>query len=119
LNPASIAWELLPYSFVADWFVDIGSFLRSVETAVIYANRFRSGYYSVLLVKNITGLISRSENSGSGSLAINAVGFANEIQFRRVVYSGFPLPTVPRFKANLGSRRLLSAAALLTQKLHR
>lgn len=28
INPASIAWELVPYSFVADWFVPIGTFLR-------------------------------------------------------------------------------------------
>lgn len=29
LNPVSIAWELVPFSFVADWFFDIGSFLES------------------------------------------------------------------------------------------
>lgn len=28
LNPASWAWELTPFSFVVDWFVNIGSFLR-------------------------------------------------------------------------------------------
>lgn len=34
LNPASLAWELTPFSFVVDWFVNIGSFLRQFgETA--------------------------------------------------------------------------------------
>lgn len=28
LNPASVAWELTPFSFVVDWFVNIGSYLR-------------------------------------------------------------------------------------------
>lgn len=30
-DPLSILWELLPYSFVLDWFVPIGSFLKSYE----------------------------------------------------------------------------------------
>lgn len=29
LNPAQIAWELMPWSFVADWMFDIGGFLSS------------------------------------------------------------------------------------------
>lgn len=28
LNPASIAWELVPFSFVVDWFFPVGNFLR-------------------------------------------------------------------------------------------
>lgn len=28
-NPALIAWELVPYSFVVDWFLNIGDFLKS------------------------------------------------------------------------------------------
>lgn len=27
-NPASVAWELVPFSFVIDWFVDVGDCLR-------------------------------------------------------------------------------------------
>lgn len=36
LNPATVAWELLPYSFVVDWFIPIGNFLQawSFSTAV-------------------------------------------------------------------------------------
>lgn len=31
-NPVSLAWELMPYSFVVNWFVDIGSFLAQFDT---------------------------------------------------------------------------------------
>jgi hypothetical protein len=30
LNPASIAWELVPFSFVLDWFVNVGDYLSSL-----------------------------------------------------------------------------------------
>lgn len=29
VNPASVAWELVPFSFVVDWFVNVGEFLSS------------------------------------------------------------------------------------------
>jgi hypothetical protein len=29
VNPASVAWELIPFSFVVDWFTNVGSFLDS------------------------------------------------------------------------------------------
>lgn len=29
VNPATIAWELVPFSFVVDWFVNVGEFLAS------------------------------------------------------------------------------------------
>ncbi len=32
-TPATIAWELLPYSFVADWVIPIGSYLEALRTS--------------------------------------------------------------------------------------
>jgi hypothetical protein len=29
VNPVSVAWELVPFSFVVDWFVNVGDFLNS------------------------------------------------------------------------------------------
>lgn len=42
LNPASIAWELYPFSFVVDWFVPIGSLLSAVTATA--GLEFVSGY---------------------------------------------------------------------------
>lgn len=39
LNPMAIAWELLPWSFVIDWFYSVGDFIRAEESRMIY-NRF-------------------------------------------------------------------------------
>jgi len=36
LNPLSLAWELLPYSFVVDWFLPIGSYLGALSSSLGY-----------------------------------------------------------------------------------
>jgi hypothetical protein len=50
LNPISLGWELIPYSFVVDWFYDIGSWLRAMETGLLYGSAFKHGYVSELYV---------------------------------------------------------------------
>ena len=36
LNPAALAWELTPYSFVVDWFFNVGDVLASMDNLLIY-----------------------------------------------------------------------------------
>jgi len=123
LNPISLAWEVIPYSFVVDWFIDVGSTIRNFETALLYGTQFRSGYVSELLVHN-----SLQEH---GNFTAITGGFpfeqVHEIKyfkaqlsfskFERSILLSYPFPRPPHFKADLGSQRLLSAAALLRQLL--
>ena len=56
LNPASVAWELTPFSFVVDWFVNIGSFLRQfgdtaglgIEHAFVSVKKSGTGQFSAI-----------------------------------------------------------------------
>lgn len=36
LNPATLAWEIVPFSFVVDWFIPVGSYLNSFTDLVGY-----------------------------------------------------------------------------------
>jgi hypothetical protein len=42
LDPLSVAWELLPWSFVIDWFIPIGSYLDLVNQVPSLKGRFLS-----------------------------------------------------------------------------
>ncbi len=118
MNPASIAWELIPYSFVVDWFVDVGSYLRSVETALLSNNTFKSGYISELVYYEGQPEMAWSNQLIDSYLYNGKVtGNIHYASFQRRVLSSYPLPAVPRFKTDLGSSQLLSAAALLTRFL--
>jgi len=113
LNPLSIAWELVPYSFVVDWFIDIGGYLRNVETALLYNSLFDSGYITRLRAGNINAHAAWSEKTSSGMWDATQ-------EYRvlsRTKLTNYPFPNIPSFRAKLGSGRLLNAAALLSQRL--
>lgn len=119
LNPASIAWELMPYSFVIDWVYDVGGMLRRLETALIYGKKFKSGYSSELYFYACAFKKSGTFKTSSSSIVIDGVLSASirSARFQRTVLSTMPFGRLPTVKVNLGSTQLLESAALLSQFL--
>lgn len=122
LNPASIAWELLPFSFVIDWFFNVGDFLRNFETSMIYNRYFQTGYKSVRYFVRCEQYAERSGappwaafNSWSG---FYKAGSYDKGMFRQKL-DILPLPQLPRWNPNLGTGRLINAASLLSLALKR
>lgn len=116
LNPVSLAWELTPFSFVADWFVDVGSYLRNYETAIVGSNRFVNGYITELQAVDCD--YSYTDVQPYGWTQIHD-GSLKSRYINRSVLNDYPSPRLPSFKADLGSSRLLNSAALLSQLLGR
>lgn len=124
LNPVSLAWELIPYSFVFDWFYDIGSFLRDLESALLYNVNFQTGYVSELFAfEGKDQAMNNSNGFGFGPVGgaykkvINVKSSVRKISFARTKLLSYPFPRKPTFKVDLGSQRLFSAASLLRQLL--
>lgn len=46
LDPLTVAWELIPYSFVVDWFIPIGSYLENLNTIPKLTGRFIHSKYT-------------------------------------------------------------------------
>lgn len=46
LDPLSVAWEVLPYSFVIDWFLPVGTFLENLAVIPSLRGRFLTTEYS-------------------------------------------------------------------------
>lgn len=119
LNPAVIAWELVPYSFIVDWFIDIGGYLQTMESALAYGQAFKGGF----TVRGYKLLQSSTVRWAQAMPGLNEFG-SGEAYFRqsykqRGGLGAFPIPVLPSFKVDLGSSRLLSAASLLSQHLRR
>lgn len=117
LNPLSIAWELMPYSFVVDYFYNIGNLLRGVETAVRYDPYFESGYITKLFAEDAYCVDNR-RRTASGSTEIRDLVSSYKIRnFQRIPLGSYPLPRLPQLEVPSAATQLLTLASLLSQKL--
>lgn len=109
LNPISLAYEVIPFSFVVDWFVDIGGWIRETETSFVNSARFASGF----ITEGIRGHCKLEDIGEDSSSVRDLKGSVLDRHFRRRRLNSYPFPRAPKLKPNLSPSRLLNAAALL------
>jgi hypothetical protein len=106
----SIAWELVPYSFVADWALPIGDFLSARGVASALSGTFVTSH---LFKWSGTGLVSRP---GLGYSFVAGSHSKSEGTFSRTVDTTLQIP-MPEFKpfGEMASwKHCANAVALLT-----
>lgn len=118
LNPISIAWELLPYSFVVDWIYNIGGYLRAVETSLLYENTFDSGYRT-----NFIAITAQGDQKFTYTSAPTGFQqwdtFVELKAYERSILTSYPSLDRPILEVDMGSSRMLAAASLLAGFLGR
>lgn len=98
-NPAALAWELLPYSFVIDWLIPIGDWLNGLDALVG--------------VQQCYGTVTRKRKYISTS---TVGGYYLRRQYGRTVFDSLPGSNAyPRWKPSVGFGRVANALALLSQ----
>lgn len=119
LNPVSIAWELLPYSFVIDWLVDVGGYLRNLESSILFQDNFVRGYRVDGHKFEMSGSKSGgfSYNGGASSFSVGSSGFYRSSSKSRSILTTNPRPAFPSVNAKMGWQRVTSGVALLAQHL--
>lgn len=115
LNPASIGWELLPFSFVIDWFVDVGGYLRAAETALVSNLGTFKGYQTLTKREEATEQTYWFGKDGNITKSGSLKHSRRRTSKTRTLLNAVPFPRKPTFKVDMGSTRLLNAAALLSQ----
>lgn len=112
INPLSIAWELVPYSFVVDWFVPVGSVLEALTAR--FGVTFIDGYRGSVVESDIT-VVPRYVNDAVFRTTSCSQRTRTQVSsFSREKLSGFPYPA-PYFKSPFSTTHLLSALALVRQ----
>lgn len=111
-NPLLVAWELVPFSFVVDWFLPVGNMLENLTAT--NGLIFHSGTYSIRTEAGITctmlpGITAGGVSCGEASGKSVDSGTAKS----RTVLSTFPSVTLPRFKDPRSFSHAASAIALL------
>ncbi len=112
-DPASVAWELMPYSFVIDWFIPIGNYLAALNLQ----RSLTAEYVTTLYMR---GSFTGVSLGGVGSHAVGT-GYMDHrlIKVVRTVSSSLaiPLPKVKPWVEISSFKRAANAVALLTQKI--
>lgn len=100
-NPLLLAWELVPYSFVVDWMIPVGSYLASLDALNGVSDlQVINGMKSTTLTK-VTGSVGNIENK--------------TIWYRREPTSfGLSLPNL-RYQPSTSLTAVLNGLALLRQ----
>ena len=106
LNPLTIAWEVVPFSFVLDWFVPVGNTLEALSAKAGLS--FKGG--SLVMV---TGGESRVTVVASNRpLLVSGRATQHVFSVERFAYSGFPSPMLYAVQNPFKTNRILSALAL-------
>lgn len=125
INPLSFAWETLPLSFVADWFVNVGDQLRAWENWALYYQYFTGGSKTVVVREVRTGTYfggtpqPMPKYGSDGGLVPIAYSYRKDcrcsakfVDFNRTLVLSLPVPGGFRFEVNLNAKRVTDAAAL-------
>jgi len=117
-NPLLLAWELLPYSFVIDWFLPVGNYLGNLDATTGLS--FLRGSKTIVLHSTHTSRWRTLVVGSAPEIRTYGQGDSHEIYSKnRTVLQSFPSPPPPTFEPSLGVTRALSGMALLTQLFSR
>lgn len=112
-NPLAIVWELVPYSFVADWFIPIGDWFATLdlppllENYIFWETRYQHWVY------NCT-------STGADRWFNNVICYGENSYVERKLYSvgSPPLPHFVPLDEALSPTRVASAIALVKTAFH-
>lgn len=117
-SPASLAWERIPFSFVADWFVDVRGALRGIDRSLGF-----KPYEIVSLTRSLSYGVSTMafrdfmSPCNGGHVGLGHVATCTFKHYERTV---LPSPGLfPSWKGHFGKNQAAISAALIAQKLTR
>lgn len=104
VNPASVAWELVPFSFVVDWFIPVGAYLSSM-----------TDFVGLRLVNGYTTFHQRRTTVRQWP---SANWFFTGLDVKVERSTGVTPPSLATFRYGISAGRAASAVSLLQMQLH-
>lgn len=118
-NPASTAWEVIPWSFVIDWLIPIGDYIDTLDTAAFLQT---VSFHTTVYIRQ--KVVCTAVNGGiSGAFPYRTTtseGYStwekeNVAVSRSLNAAVLPPCPIPRFKNPFSASHIGTAAALLRQ----
>ncbi len=116
VNPALVAWELVPLSYVLDWAVPLGDWFNTFDATL--GKIFKGGTATSVVRMPLQTLYARQWYSASGfDLSWSPQGAKGSVEYLnmgRSVLSSFPSAYPPTFRNPCSPSHIASALSLLT-----
>jgi len=116
INPATVVWELVPFSFVVDWFAPVGNTLDALTSGVGLESN--GGWTSVQTGYDLSAyqLETEKQNPDTYTIVTESGGYSEEyFAFDRIAYTAFPRATFYADSTPLSPLRAANALALMKQ----
>lgn len=110
-NPASTGWDLIPYSFVVDWFVSIGEYLRQQGTL----------YHNIKVIDGYSRRENRITNITADQSLYSIDGVFTPIvnEYERVKTLSLPYTNIELDLSFNSIKHLIDSIFLTTQRIKR
>lgn len=117
LNPASVAWELVPFSFIVDWILPIGDYIANLGTASL-----ASGSELCMTTTEIRRCVGVSPRpNGTSDVSVSALGnsFSEQKTISRIKGSlpMVPFPAIKGLNTTTAWQKAFTVLALFRQRL--
>lgn len=118
-NTAELAWELIPFSFVLDWFLPVGNYLASLDSLLGLEIVWCTKTTVVKTKSQCIGSVSGADTDGFIWSPSSFSWTSENIQVTRTLVNTSTLkPPFPTFDTDpVSTGRVLNALALLRQRL--
>lgn len=111
LNPLQVAWELVPFSFMLDWFLPVGDFLEALDATrgLTFVSGSRTTRCSASYLLEWKPSYSSATNEGGYRYRVTST------IMDRQKYSSFPVPLPFYFKSPFSLTHLTDTLAIVRQ----
>lgn len=113
INPLITGWELVPFSFVIDWFLQVGKSIAAMSFLLMQSNYTAAQGINVTINRTTSLELTETRTgyqSGQCTQSSNFVATAS----KRVPTS---VPLFPRIKLNLNAFKIADLVALIIQRI--
>lgn len=113
LNPIQTGWELIPFSFVVDWILNVGKTISAI--ALLNCSVAHAAALGYRIQVNRT--VRYYQSSYSSNYLSGTFECEGEAEASLTVRSPCSVPHIPRFNLRLSQVRLIDIIALIAQRI--
>lgn len=113
INPITTAWELIPFSFVVDWFIGVGQWLNSLSLRLFSAGMVASLGFRVEYYREVTSTVTWKTYLGNNWSGSRTWSGSSHTTFVSRVPASAVQPT-PSLRLKLDTLKIIDLGALLT-----